>query len=186
MIERAFEPFFTTKATGEGTGLGLATVYGIVSQAGGAHPDLLRAGLGTTFTASCCRPPTAGRRRPSRARSRRATPHGHETVLVVEDEEALREVTAPILAGGGYQVLTAADGAEALAIAATTTATSHLLLTDVVMPGMLGKELAERSSTPAPDGGAVHVGHAQPVLSRAQIPDRDSFSSRSRSRRLPC
>ena len=145
VIERAFEPFFTTKPKGEGTGLGLATVYGIITQAGGDIRIYSEPGHGTTFTILL--PATTSARQaapPNRASPDQPRSGGGETVLVVEDEDALREVTRRILARNGYQVLTAASGHEALDTAVAHTGRIDMLLTDVVMPQMQGKEVAER------------------------------------------
>ncbi|MDP3180034.1 MAG: PAS domain S-box protein, partial [Spirochaetaceae bacterium] len=140
--ERLFEPFFTTKGLGKGTGLGLSTVYGIVKQSGGATNVYSELGHGSTFkiylprefAAASAVEPT-----PSVAKSASGT----ETILVVEDEEALREVARRTLSAEGYTVLTAADGYEALDVSARHEGIIHLLLTDVVMPRMSGRELAQ-------------------------------------------
>ncbi len=141
VIDRAFEPFFTTKAE-EGTGLGLATIYGIITQAGGHVSISSESGLGTTI--SSLLPATS---QPVQAVSRKQQrPRGGdgETVLVVEDEAALREVTRRILARNGYQVITAVDGRDAVEVATAHAGRIDLIVTDVVMPQMLGKEAAER------------------------------------------
>jgi signal transduction histidine kinase len=166
IAERVFEPFFTTKAKGAGSGLGLATVYGIITQAGG-HADIRSAlGAGTTFTAQL--PATDQTQATATADAPPAThqiSHGGETVLVVEDEEALREVTRRILTRNGYQVLTADSGPEALKIAEHATQHIDLLLTDVIMPRMLGKELATNIAALLPAVRVLYMsGYAQPVL----------------------
>jgi CheY-like chemotaxis protein len=164
IAERVFEPFFTTKPKGEGSGLGLATVYGIITQAGG-HADIHSTpGAGTTFTAllpvTDQTPPPAEDHVPTGHLG-----HGGETVLVVEDEEALREVTRRILARNGYQVLTAAHGPEALKVIEDTDSPIHLLLTDVIMPHMLGKDLASNARQLQPGIRVLYMsGYAQPVL----------------------
>jgi len=164
IVERVFEPFFTTKPKGEGTGLGLATVYGIITQAGG-HAEITSApGAGTAFTillpATDQQPAATEQPAPTSARS-----HGGETILVVEDEEALREVTRRILARNGYHVLTAYNGPEALKTAEHATDPIHLLLTDVIMPHMLGKELATKIRDLDPGIRVLYMsGYAQPVL----------------------
>ncbi len=144
--EHLFEPFFTTKPRGSGTGLGLATVHGIVEQSGGHLHVRSEPGLGTTF--EVCLPRTfeavtSGRSSPSRGATR-----GTETVLLVEDDPLVREVTARSLRDGGYQLLVAASGRDALALRADDLARVRLLVTDVVMPGQdgasLGKELCRR------------------------------------------
>jgi PAS domain S-box-containing protein len=163
VAERAFEPFFTTKASGEGTGLGLATVYGIVTQAGGAATISSEPGLGTTVTVLL----PAGEHAESEPAAPAAVPtRGHgETLLVVEDEGALREVACRILSGAGYHVLAADGGEQALDLSARHDGTIDLLVSDVVMPGMLGKELAERLVESRPGTRVLYMsGYAQPVL----------------------
>ncbi|MCW2504250.1 MAG: sensor hybrid histidine kinase [Actinomycetia bacterium] len=142
IAERAFEPFFTTKAKGSGTGLGLATVYGIVTQGGGSVQVESSPGQGTTFTILL---PATDEVPAVDETVVPAAPVGTgQTVLLVEDEPALLEVTRRHLIRAGYQVLAASGGAEALAMIAGHDAEIHLLLTDVLMPEMLGKEVAER------------------------------------------
>jgi PAS domain S-box-containing protein len=164
IAERVFEPFFTTKPKGEGSGLGLATVYGIITQAGG-HAEITSApGAGTAFTiflpATDQQPTPAETPAPATAPS-----HGGETILVVEDEQALREVTRRILARNGYHVLTADSGLEALKTAEHSEQEIDLLLTDVIMPHMLGKELATKICDLYPNTRVVYMsGYAQPVL----------------------
>lgn len=163
VMDRAFEPFFTTKSEGEGTGLGLSTVYGILAQSEGTIQIQSAPGAGTTFIITL--PVTEEtnvlvEEIPKYHRS----PEG-ETVLVVEDEDALREVTRRILARNGYRVITAADGAEALAIAKDYGAEIHLLVTDIVMPHMLGREVAERIADIKPEIKVLFMsGYARPVL----------------------
>ena len=163
VVERAFEPFFTTKASGEGTGLGLATVYGIVTQAGGSVSLTSEPGLGTTVTVLL---PAGVNQEPAAPAPEPVGTAGHgETLLVVEDEAALRDVAGRILSGAGYRVLTADGGAQALELAAVHDGTIDLLVSDVVMPGMLGKELAERLVDARPDTRVLYMsGYAQPVL----------------------
>jgi two-component system cell cycle sensor histidine kinase/response regulator CckA len=164
VVERAFEPFFTTKRSGEGTGLGLATVYGIVTQAGGSVAIASEQGVGTTVTVLL--PATAGATAAVEAAADESPTAGHgETLLVVEDEDALRDVAGRILCGAGYRVLAADGGVQALEVAAGHDGRIDLLVSDVVMPGMLGKDLAERLVDVRPDTRVLYMsGYAQPVL----------------------
>ncbi len=138
-----FEPFFTTKAVGKGTGLGLAMVYGIVRQNHGAIDVHSEPGVGTTFTIYLPRhPDPGGPARTTRASGR--VSRGHETILVVEDDPAVLTLAARMLAGQGYTVLAARSPAEAIRVAKESGADIHLVMTDVVMPGMNGRELAAK------------------------------------------
>jgi CheY-like chemotaxis protein len=141
VVRRIFEPFFTTKPQGKGTGLGLATVHGIVTAAGGSLTVDSEQGAGTTFRAFF---PAAGGKAPAPAAPPviAATRGSGETILLVEDEPAVLEVTARILRRNGYLVHPAATGAQALALAAEHE--FDLLLTDQVMPEISGPELAQR------------------------------------------
>jgi PAS domain S-box-containing protein len=141
VASRVFEPFFTTKPLGEGSGLGLAMCDGIVRQAGGHILLYSELGKGTTFRVYLPRTtelPTAATRRIVP----RTTVGGHETLLVVEDEEMILTVARRALSELGYKVITAPDGPQALAAVAATSEPIHLLITDVVMPKMSGRELA--------------------------------------------
>jgi signal transduction histidine kinase len=162
-LEHLFEPFFTTKRDSGGTGLGLATVYGILMQADGNIQIHSEPGVGTTFTIIL--PVTSEAAAPIvEPAPYQRTPKG-ETVLVVEDEAALLEVTRRILSRNGYQVITAADGPEAIAIARSHPGEIHLLVTDVVMPNMLGKEVAEKVRAVKPGIEVLFMsGYARPVL----------------------
>jgi two-component system, cell cycle sensor histidine kinase and response regulator CckA len=141
-LSRIFEPFFTTKEVGHGTGLGLATVYGIVKQSGGFIYCDSEPGAGTTFTVYL--PSVRGEILENAAvRGARSRP-GSESVLVVEDEEAIRNFILSILRRNGYEATGAGGGAEALSIFSVRTAGFHLLLTDIVMPQMSGLELGRR------------------------------------------
>ncbi len=141
--QRLFEPFFTTKPKGRGTGLGLAVIFGIVKQAGGSIEVESEPGQGTTFNIHlpCCDDP-AEKLRPATVAP--DLPRGHETILLAEDDPSVRGLATTMLKRQGYHVLTAANGDDALALAAQHPERIDLLLTDVVMPGMNGRELSER------------------------------------------
>jgi PAS domain S-box-containing protein len=138
-----FEPFFTTKGVGEGTGLGLATVYGIIEQNRGHISVHSEPGQGTTFRLYLPRyaGPTLA---PDGANVSAGHPGGHETILLAEDEKAIRVTTQHILGRLGYTVLTAERSEEALRLAAAHVGPIHLLITDLIMPGMNGRDLARR------------------------------------------
>jgi two-component system cell cycle sensor histidine kinase/response regulator CckA len=141
-MSHLFEPFFTTKPAGKGTGLGLATVHGIVSQSGGHIHVVSEAGHGTTF--EICFPPRSGTVKVGEAAPPdRTSVGGTENVLIVEDDPVVREIAARALRSAGYQVLVAANGREALALGDDQVARIQLLVTDVIMPGKNGREVAE-------------------------------------------
>jgi CheY-like chemotaxis protein len=142
--EHAFDPFFTTKEAGKGTGLGLATVYGIVKQSGGYVWIYSEPGLGTTLKlyfpeVSAAAAFTNPEYKPAVKAAR-----GSETILLVEDEEAVRGLTSRILEKQGYRVIVAQHGREAMDIATKEEGRIDLVLTDIVMPGMNGRGLVER------------------------------------------
>lgn len=139
---RIFEPFFTTKETGKGTGLGLATVYGIVRHSGGFIRVESELNRGTSFR--LCFPRTEAAEEPEAVRNGAPQPAVSETVLLVEDQNSLRAFLVQFLTEQGYNVLQAASGTEAFSIAQRHAGPIHLLLTDIVMPGMSGQELARK------------------------------------------
>jgi CheY-like chemotaxis protein len=168
---RAFEPFFTTKAVGEGTGLGLSTVYGIVKQSDGevfleSAPD-----AGTTFTLHFPRTEAPADEAPDE-RGVSSLVRGHETILLVEDEPMVRELFRDVLLEAGYTVLEAKNGMEALDIASSHGAPIQLMVTDVVMPGMAGGELVRRMATKRPEVKVLYVsGYTDDVLVRRGVID---------------
>ena len=170
VIERVFEPFFTTKPKGEGSGLGLATVYGIITQAGGTVRIYSEPGLGTTLTVLLPITECAGDAGPGLPPD---SEHGHgELVLVVEDEPAMREVTRRMLERSGYRVRDVESGPEAVDIVTGQPGHVDVLLTDVVMPKMLGKEVAERIRAAAPGIRIVFMsGYTEGLLSAQGVLD---------------
>jgi two-component system, cell cycle sensor histidine kinase and response regulator CckA len=153
---RIFEPFFTTKEVGKGTGLGLSTVYGVVRQFDGHIWVYSEPGQGTTFKIYL--PRTSQAPAVTKSNNRLAsTIRGTETILLVEDEEALRELTRSLLADQGYNVLEAARPERAVEIAKQYKDTIHLLLTDMVMPGMNGRVLADTLASVRPDMKVVFM-----------------------------
>ena len=141
-LRKAFDPFFTTKEKGRGTGLGLSTVHGIITQANGYAQLYSDLGVGTTFTALF--PATNDTPRSAPPAGPRRTTTGTESILVVEDEDGIREVAKRVLEGAGYAVTTAANGVDGLAAVAARGRHYDLLVTDVVMPKVSGKEIADQ------------------------------------------
>ncbi len=154
--ERIFEPFFTTKEVGKGTGLGLSTVYGIVKQSGGYIWVYSEPGRGTTFKIYFPRvdeaaDPLGSERRP------RAALQGSETILLVEDDAQLRQLSSSVLSHCGYKVLVADGPEQGLAIAKANSQGLRLLITDVVMPGMNGRQLAEQIAKISPSTRVLYM-----------------------------
>lgn len=166
-----FEPFFTTKEQGKGTGLGLATVFGIVNQSSGCIFVHSEPGHGTTFKIYL--PHIANEMESQDISVLGAVDvSGDETILLVEDQEAVREAAAEYLAVNGYTVLTASRGSEALKIAQQRKEPIHILLTDVVMPQMSGRELAERLTLIHPETKVIFIsGYSNNLLSNQQVLD---------------
>jgi CheY-like chemotaxis protein len=162
-LEHAFEPFFTTKPKGQGTGLGLATVYGIVSQAGGNVTIYSEVGIGTRV--SVLLPATSIVPAAPEPKEARPQEKASGAVLVVEDAEDLREVIDRILTRNGYSVISAANGPEAIEAVRQHQGQIDLLITDVVMPLMQGKEVAKRILAMRPNVRVLYIsGYAQPML----------------------
>jgi len=178
-LAHIFEPFFTTKEKGKGTGLGLATVYGVVKQSDGYIWVDSVPGNGTTF--KICLPMSGSEVVAfPEEQSPLQTPRGSETVLLAEDEQSLRGLIADLLQRNGYEVLVASCGTQALSIAEKYAGTIHLLLTDVVMPGMGGPALAKSLATVRPEtkilfmsgyiefqsAGSSHLPAGAPILQK--------------------
>jgi PAS domain S-box-containing protein len=155
-LAHLFEPFYTTKTQGQGLGLGLATVYGIVKQSGGSLWVESELGKGTTFHIYL---PRIGETEPlaEEGKPGASTLRGTETVLVVDDQEEIRKLAQVVLKSNGYKVVVAANGWEALLYSERHAGPIHLMLTDVVMPGMTGQELAERLRPLRPEMAVVFM-----------------------------
>jgi CheY-like chemotaxis protein len=180
-----FEPFFTTKDQGKGTGLGLSTVYGIVNQSGGHISVQSEPGAGATFRiylprAADAAPDDATPPEPQRAAERaepdptleRAVPARGKTILLVEDAARVREVVREILETTGYDVLVARHGAEALQISNAFEGPIHLMVTDVVMPQMSGRELAQHLAALRPDMRVLYMsGYTDDAIVRHGVLD---------------
>ncbi len=175
LLPHAFAPFFTTKQEGRGTGLGLSTVKEIVEQSGGEIRVESQPGAGATFTIRLprVRPVEAA----GRAAEEQASKTGHETVLLVEDEESVRNLLTYMLQTRGYRVLQAPSGTEALPIFEAHAGDIDLVLTDIVMPGMSGLELAGRLRRMRPETPIVFIsGYSGDVLTRTgPLPEGTSF-----------
>jgi CheY-like chemotaxis protein len=175
---RIFEPFFTTKEQGKGTGLGMATVYGIVKQSQGYIRVQSTRGIGTSVTVYL---PEAGREEPEAETPSKGPVTleltGKETVLLVEDEEMVRELAVESLRGYGYTILQAPDGERALSIAEGYEGEIDLLITDLVMPGMNGIELARRFQISRPGVPVLFMsGYSDEAVEQlGEVTDRRCF-----------
>jgi CheY-like chemotaxis protein len=169
-MEHLFEPFFTTKERGKGTGLGLATVHGIVAQSGGHILVETQPGRGTTF--EICLPRSDS---PYALRAPAPPPvavRGTETILVIEDDLLVRRVTVRALEGSGYRVIPAASGEEALGIARQPGVGLDMVVTDVVMPGMSGREVVDELRRSRPAIPALFVsGYTQDAIAQRGVLD---------------
>jgi PAS domain S-box-containing protein len=169
--QHIFEPFFTTKEVGKGTGLGLATVYGILRQSGGWIDVWSEVGAGTSFKVYL--PRVDGRPLPERDGFSVPAETGSETILVVEDQKAVRSFTKAALKQYGYHVVEASDGDEAIALARQYSGELHLLLTDVVLPGMNGKELSAKLTALRPNLKVLFIsGYTADVIAHRGVLDR--------------
>ena len=162
--ERIFEPFFTTKPVGQGTGLGLAMVYAFVRESGGHIHVTSEEARGTTFSIYLPRVSTPAEDQTGQARAKRDC-RGDETILVAEDDPSVRQLVVRVLRQYGYTVLESTSARNALAIGQQPDRTIHLLVTDVVMPGMNGRELAEHLQAARPDLPVLYIsGYAESAL----------------------
>jgi CheY-like chemotaxis protein len=175
---RAFEPFFTTKASGQGTGLGLSTAYGIINQSGGEIVVHSEVGVGTTFEVYLPRVDD-GLPLQGDAKGPAPVPRGAETVLLVEDEAALRAMLCRVLEANGYCVLVARDGTEALEIAASYSGPIEILVSDVIMPGLNGPKIAELGADRPKMRVLFISGYSgEAVSQRGELPEGTAFLSK--------
>ncbi len=168
VVAQVFEPFFTTKGIGEGTGLGLATVHGIVKQSGGHIEVASKVGEGTTFRVYL---PLVDEPAPTPAsQDARGEAKGCETILLVEDEETVRAMTKLVLKKLGYRVLEASNGLEGLAVAGKHQGMIHLLMTDLVMPKLSGREMAEQLAALQPGLRVLFIsGYTEDMIVRQGV-----------------
>lgn len=169
-----FEPFFTTKEVGKGTGLGLSTVYGILQQSGG-HIDVITApGKGSTFKIYLPRVEDSHETPISHSVPSPMPSGGSETILIVEDEDHVRQLLSEILTAEGYKILTARHGMEALKVSASHSDPIHLMVTDVVMPELGGRELAQKMATHRPKTKVLFIsGYAGTELMNESFPESE-------------
>jgi two-component system cell cycle sensor histidine kinase/response regulator CckA len=169
-----FEPFFTTKEQGKGTGLGLATVYGVVKQSGGYIWVESAPGEGTKFSIYLPQAPDAARQKPNEPRPR-AIGRGSETILLVEDEDDLRALTRALLEHAGYRVLEANRGSKAVEIAGDYQGPIHLLLTDMMMPGMNGRTVAQKIGAIRPETHILYTSGYAEFTHHGLLDEKDNF-----------
>lgn len=172
--EHLFEPFFTTKATGKGSGLGLATVYGIVKQNGGALSVYSEIGRGSTFKIYLPRA-ECGSRPAAEPLIETTASTGRETILVVEDDATICELACRVLSRHGYTVLAASNGDDARGLCEQHQGPIHLLLSDIVMPGMSGPAVAQLLRTIRPDMKVLYMsGYTDDAIVRRGVLARDT------------
>jgi CheY-like chemotaxis protein len=163
-LTRIFEPFFTTKETGRGTGLGLAMVYGVVKQSGGSIWVYSEVGKGTTFKIYLTQARDISET-PVMKKPQVALLHGSETLLLVEDDRGVRELVSAMLKAQGYTVLTAEHPREVEALCEKHSGSIHLLLTDMILPGVTGREIAKRVGLLRPGVKVLYMsGYTDDVL----------------------
>ena len=174
----SFEPFFTTKCLGAGTGLGLSTVYGIVKQCNGHI--LVESGLGSGTCFHIYLPRLLGCPAPVMTQTAPAREPGNQTILVVEDDDSLRRLACVVLRRAGYKVIETAGGDEALSACEKSQEQISLMITDMVMPGMSGRNLAQRLSAQWPEIKVLYMSgysrHAEPDSESLQ--DGEHFISK--------
>lgn len=176
MQQRIFDPFFTTKPPGKGTGLALSTVLGIIEQSGGSITVDSQPGCGTKFTIRLPPAPLEGSAADHAPQSRPRRRKQRATVLLVEDEEPLRTVSQRALEREGYTVLVAEDGYEALAVAAAFSGRIDILVTDLVLPGLRGREVAARLLSNRPEIRILYMtGYTDDEIFHPRLPGEDTF-----------
>jgi CheY-like chemotaxis protein len=172
VLDHIFEPFFTTKDLGRGTGLGLATVYGIITQNGGFIDVCSKPSEGTTFTIYLPRFQADNEQSPEENAPKEKPRGGTETILLVEDNRALLELCETVLADFGYKVISTQSPREAIPLAEEYAGDIHLLITDVVMPEMNGRELAEQFRLIRPTMACLFMsGHTADMVAHRGIID---------------